>query len=52
MTVYTYHFLFQVIPFVAGGFMYIGAVAVLPTYRFLGTSVRGGVNDDYFGFVF
>lgn len=22
----------QVIPFVAGGFMYIGAVAVLPTY--------------------
>ena len=24
----------QVIPFVAGGFMYIGAVAVLPTYVF------------------
>ena len=31
----------QVIPFVAGGFMYIGAVAVLPTYvlpSFLGTT--------------
>ena len=26
--------LFQVIPFVAGGFLYIGAVAVLPTYVF------------------
>lgn len=25
----------QVIPFVAGGFMYIGAVAVLPTYVFV-----------------
>ncbi len=35
----------QVIPFVAGGFMYIGAVAVLPTYVYTGRAFLESGTD-------
>ena len=39
----------QVIPFVAGGFMYIGAVAVLPTYVSFGLGLEQMAEWSLFG---